>query len=64
MSEPGVIASHRYGRSQRETTTDVIGKDLVRVARVVRQKVNGQEQHQVIEYTVRGECSYSTTCMS
>ncbi|WOO82341.1 Uricase [Vanrija pseudolonga] len=41
MSEPGFISSHRYG------------KDLVRVARVVRDKVDGKDVHHVIEYTVR-----------
>lgn len=40
---PGYVSSHRYG------------KDLVRVARVVRENVYGKEQHHVIEYTVRGE---------
>jgi hypothetical protein len=35
--------------------THITGKDLVRVARVVREKVDGKEVHHVIEYTVRGE---------
>ncbi|BEI82725.1 hypothetical protein CcaverHIS002_0305930 [Cutaneotrichosporon cavernicola] len=40
-NEPGYVSAHRYG------------KRLVRVARVVRENIYGQERHSFIEYTVR-----------
>ena len=52
--EPGFLSAARYGESPQsdvlDSCADQIGKDLVRVCRVVRDG----EKHHVAEYTVRG----------